>query len=346
MSKMRAIGIKDSGTLASALILSDTIDKPAPGRGEVLVKVRCFGVTRTDLTQRSRAHRAGSIPGVEFSGTVEGLPQGSGVDGRHGFQPGDEVFGLAPCGGAYAEYVAVPTRLLARKPPSLSWEDAAGVPEAWMATAQALFETGGFERGVSVLWHAGASPAVAAAGIQMSAVGGASPVYATAGSAEEVGTCRVLGAREAWDERDNWVEELKEATAGKGVDIIVDFTGQEHFQKNLNSVAVGGRLVLAGMLSGGEVEGELDLGQLVQKRVRVEGSGMPPLPLGNLDTMEALEMLWNVVLREALPRLTDGSFRVPVERVFDWREVGEAHNLMETGSIKGKIVCQITMDET
>lgn len=159
--------------------------------------------------------------GVEFSGTIEELAEGS----ERGFKKGDEVFGLA-YGGAYAEYIAVSTHMLVHKPKELSWEECAGIPEVYITAIQAMYQIGEFEPGKSILWHAGAS-SVGIAGQQLSRENGASGVYATARSDAKTKFCtEKLGTNAAYNTTTTkWDEEVLKATNGKGVDIIVDFIG-------------------------------------------------------------------------------------------------------------------------
>jgi NADPH:quinone reductase-like Zn-dependent oxidoreductase len=232
--------------------------------------------------------------------------------------------------------------MLIAKPPSMPWPVAAGVPEVWITALQALSVVGEFSSGKSVLWHAGAS-SVSVAGIQISKALGATAIYATVGSDEKVRFCESLGATKAWNYSSrNWEVELRKETDGKGVDIIVDFIGQKYWQMNLNSTALDGRIVILGLLSGGRITaGEdgntlVDLTPLVHKRLRVEGS------LLRSRSLEYQRLLRDRLVQDLLPRFVDGTFQVPIERVFDWTEIQDAHSLMESNTIKGKVVCQVT----
>jgi NADPH:quinone reductase-like Zn-dependent oxidoreductase len=245
---------------------------------------------------------------------------------------------LCPFSGAYAEYITVSTGMLIHKPSNLSFSIAAAIPETWITALQALYTIGGFAPGKTVLWHAGAS-SVSLAGIQLSVAGGASAVYVTAGSEEKIALAKGLGATEGWNYREtDWAVALDKETAGRGVDVVLDFVGKDYFQKNLGSVAMDGRLVIVGLLSGSMVEGGVDLSPFVKRRIRVEGSRL---------RSRALE--YQIALRDrlvevALPGLADGRFRVPIERIMDWEEIQEAHRLMESNAIKGKIICCVEGD--
>jgi NADPH:quinone reductase-like Zn-dependent oxidoreductase len=239
--------------------------------------------------------------------------------------------------GAYAEYVKVSTQMLIHKPDAISWETAAGIPETWITALQAMTTVGEFTSGKSILWHAGAS-SVSIAGIQLSKVLGASAIYATAGSDEKVEFCTFMGATAAWNYRtSNWEEEIRNATQGEGVDVIIDFVGQKYFQMNLNSVALDGRIVIVGLLSGAKMTGaDLDLSPFVTMRLRIEGSRLRSRELSYQ------RQLRDKLEREVVPKFLDGSLSVPIERVLDWHNIRDAHLLMESNTIKGKIVCRVS----
>ncbi|KAL8393065.1 hypothetical protein RB595_003026 [Gaeumannomyces hyphopodioides] len=334
---MKAVDIRGGKGSASALFINPETPRPTPGPGQALVKVAAFGLNRMDLLQRNGNYpvppQAPATLGVEFSGTVESLnPDG---DDDHQLKVGDAVFGLA-YGGAYAEYVAVATRMLLRKPAHLTFEQAAGVPETWITATQALFAVGrSFEPGQSVLWHAGAS-GVSIAGAQLARRAGASAVYATAGSDDKCAfVARELAADAAFNYRtQDWAAEVLRATAGRGVDRIVDFVGADYFQKNLDAAAPEGCVVCLGLLSGAVVK-DLNIAQLLYKRLRVEGS-----------TLRARDVAYQGKLRdkleEYLPDFESGKLKVFVDKVFPWEQIQEAHELLEKNVTRGKIICTIS----
>ncbi|RDW79063.1 NAD(P)H-quinone oxidoreductase [Aspergillus mulundensis] len=330
---MRAIAIKNGKGPADALFI-DNIPVPELGATQALVKVKAFGLNRMDLLQREGQYpvppQAPSTLGVEFSGTITELGNGATED----FKVGDEVFGLA-YGGAYAEYIAVATGMLIHKPKELSWEEAAGIPETWITATQALHLVGAFKPGNSVLWHAGAS-SVSIAGIQLAKAAGASAIYVTAGSDEKIAFCvDKLGATAGFNYRtQNWAEELSKATEGRGVDVIVDYIGAGYFQDNLKSAALDGRIVNLAFLGGIKVE-NVDISYFLRKRVRYEGS-----TLRSRDE-EYQRKLRDMVVENALEKLTSGEFKVFIEKVFGFEDVVAAHKLMESNQTKGKIICTI-----
>ncbi|ROW13321.1 hypothetical protein VPNG_05463 [Cytospora leucostoma] len=335
---MKAIDIKGGKGGIDALFVNQEIPKPTPSAHEALVKIKAFGLNRMDLLQREGLYplppQAGPILGVEFSGTIESL--GSEEQHHHrGFKVGDEVFGLA-YGGAYAEYIAVSTKMLLHKPKDLSWEVAAGIPETFITATQALHFVGGFEdlKGKNVLWHAGAS-GVSIAGIQLSKRAGANKIFATAGSAEKCDFVeKQLGADKAFNYKtDDWSKGILDATDGKGVDLIVDYIAGDYVQKNLAAAARDGVIVqLAGM--GGFQIKDLNVAQLLIKRIRWEGS-----------TLRSRDEDYQGRLRDSLAQyekdLVDGTLKVFVDKVYPMAEIQEAHRTMERNATRGKIICTV-----
>ena len=317
-----------------ALFINDKTPKPEPASGQAIVKVHAFGINRMDIIQRRGFYplppQAPSTLGVEFSGTIESFG-----DGDHGnFKVGDAVLGLA-YGGAYAEYIAVSSKMLLHKPSTLSFEECAALPEAWITATQALHMVLGFAKGKTVLWHAGAS-GVSIAGIQLSHVAGASAVFATAGTDEK---CKFvtseIGATAAFNYKtQDWVAEVKKATGGKGVDFIVDFVGADYFQKNLDVAARDAHIVLLGFLGGSKVP-EADISQILGKRLRIEGS-----------TLRSRDEEYQGKLRDRLetycPDFEAKKLRIIVDKVLPWEQIQEAHKYMEEAKNTGKIVCTIS----
>ncbi|KAI0601251.1 zinc-binding dehydrogenase [Biscogniauxia sp. FL1348] len=353
---MRAVDIKDGKGPATSLFINDKTPKPIPKQGEVLVRIKAFGLNRMDLLQREGRYplppQAPSTLGVEFSGTIEALgpplPSSSSSSDDEAFQPGDAVFGLA-YGGAYAEYIAASRRMILRKPAGLSWEAAAGVPEAWMTATQALHLVGGFARGQSVLWHAGAS-GVSLAGVQLSARAGAAAVYATAGTDDK---CRFV-EREAlgssggssdgavtavkafnYRTQPDWDKAILEDTGGRGVDVIIDYIGASYFERNLAVAARDARWVSLAMLGGSRLEAGVDIAGLLYKRVRIEGS-----------TLRSRDVEYQGRLRDKLaeyvPDFESGKLKVFVDTVFPMEDIVKAHQLMEANKTTGKIICTVS----
>lgn len=286
-----------------------------------------------DIIQRRGLYpvppQAPSTLGVELSGTIHSLGPGQ----HDGFQLGDEVFGLA-YGGAYAEYIAISSKMLLHKPPHMTFTQAAAIPEAWITATQALHMVLGFAAGKSILWHAGAS-GVGIAGIQLSRAAGASAIYATAGSDEKCSfLTSELGATAAFNYKtQDWVQGIKDATQGRGVDFIVDFVGADYWHKNLDVAARDARIVLLGTLSGTKVP-EVDVSQILFKRLRIEGSAL-----------RSRDEEYQRKLRDRLetyaPQFEAGELKIIVDKVMPWEDIQEAHQYMEEARNTGKIVCTI-----
>ncbi|KAK0638827.1 hypothetical protein B0T16DRAFT_232818 [Cercophora newfieldiana] len=337
---MKAVDIHNGSGPATSLYLNPSTPLPTPGPSQVLVRISAFGLNRMDLLQRKGSYpvppQAPSTLGVEFSGTITAL--GPGPHPAN-LAVGTEVFGLA-YGGAYAEYIAVSSKMVIPKPGYLSFVQAAGIPETFITATQALhFILGvnsgnGDNGGKSILWHAGAS-GVSIAGIQLAKVAGIGAIYATAGSEEKCAFLeKELGVKRAVNyKREDWVEVLMKETGGKGVDFIVDFVGGEYFAKNLEVVARDGRVCMLGLMGGNVIE-KVDIGKLLYKRVRVEGS-----TLRSRD--EEYQGRLRDKLEDNLARFESGELKVFVDTVFPWNEIVKAHQLLEENKTMGKIICTV-----
>ncbi|KAI9724742.1 MAG: hypothetical protein M1812_000017 [Candelaria pacifica] len=226
--------------------------------------------------------------------------------------------------------------MLIHKPDHLSWEEAAGIPETWSTATQAMYLVGDFKPGKSILWHAGAS-SVSIAGIQLSLADKASAIYVTAGSQEKIDFCvKELGATAGFNYHEqDWSKEILKATNGKGVDMIIDFIGASYFQGNLNAAAMDGRIVTLGAMGGIQLPAGVDMSAFIRKRLRYEGSS-----LRSRDP-EYQGRLRDSLANHALPKFKDGSFKIPIEKVFPFEEIVDAHKLMESNKTKGKIICTI-----
>ncbi|KZT11797.1 quinone oxidoreductase [Laetiporus sulphureus 93-53] len=334
---MRAVLIKDEKGPIESLYLGEAA-KPTPGPEEVLVKVKAFGLNRMDILQREGRYPVppgtSKILGVEFSGRVAAT--GESVTAC---EKGDEVLGLAS-GGAYAEYITVPQKNIMQKPDHLSWVEAASIPENFLTAFQALVVIAEVKRGDNVLIHAGAS-GVGVAAIQLVRLYGANTVTATASTAEKLSWLLSIpnGATHVVNyTTQNFADEVKKTTNGKGVDVIIDFVGQSHWHKNIDALAVDGRMTMLGLLSGGEV-GNFNLGPLLYKRLRIQGS-----------TLRARSAAYQADLidrfkRDALGKITgsngDGALRTYIHKVYPWTAIQEAHREMEENKNIGKIVAEV-----
>ena len=199
-----------------------------------------------------------------------------------------------------------------------------------------MYLVGEFTKGKSILWHAGAS-SVSIAGIQLSKLGGASAIYVTAGSQEKIDFCvKELGATAGFNYKtQDWSKEILKVTEGKGVDVIIDFVGATYFQGNLNTAARDGIIVNLGMLGGTKLPEGVDIRSFVLKRIRYQGSS---LRSRDLDYQKKLRDK----VEEYLPQFEDGTLKLFVEKVLDWKDIVGAHKLMEKNATKGKIICTIS----
>lgn len=187
-----------------------------------------------------------------------------------------------------------------------------------------------------MLWHAGAS-SVSLSGIQLAKAAGAKAIYATAGSQEKIDFLeKELGVTAAFNYKTHdWAAEIQKATGGAGVHLTVDFIGATYFQGNLNVAARDGRVVLLGLMGGGKLPDGVNIAPLLMKRIRVEGS-----TLRSRDE-DYQGKLRDTLVEHALPRFCDGTFKIFVEKVLPWTEIVAAHQLLESNTSKGKIICVV-----
>ncbi|RDX46586.1 quinone oxidoreductase [Lentinus brumalis] len=334
---MRAILVKDGKGPVDNLYLGEA-ETPSPGPGQVLVKVKVFGLNRMDILQREGKYPmppgAPTILGVEFSGHVVQAGEGATE-----WREGDEVFGLA-MGGAYAEYILAPHRNLIKKPAHLSWVEAASLPEVFLTAFQALVVLAEVKEGDDVLVHAGAS-GVGIAAIQLARFYGANTVTATASTREKLDMLLGLpsGATHVVNYKtQNFADEVKKATGGKGVDVIIDFVGQSHWEKNIDSLAYDGRMTLLALLSGAVVP-NFNIAPILFKRLRIQGS---TLRARSEDYQADLIARFK---KEALDHITgssgNGRIRTYIHKVYPWTEIQEAHREMEADKNSGKIMVEV-----
>lgn len=303
---------------------------PSPGAGELRIRVAATAVNRADLLQRQGLYPpppgASPVLGLECAGVVAEL--GPGVEG---WQVGDRVMALL-AGGGYAQEVVVHAGSVLPVPEGLSLEEAAAVPEAFLTAYLNLFQLGGLGAGGSALVHGGGS-GVGTAAIQLCRAAGAR-VLVTAGSDEKCARCRALGADVAVNYRtESFAEQVREATAGRGVDVILDAIGAAYLADNLASLAVGGRLVLIGLMGGARAE--IGLATLLTRRLSVIGSTLRTRPVEDKAAIVA-------GFRERFfADLASGRVRPVVDRVLPLESVAEAHRVMKASEHFGKIVLEV-----
>ncbi|HWK92421.1 MAG TPA: NAD(P)H-quinone oxidoreductase [Luteimicrobium sp.] len=307
------------------------VEEPRPGPGEVLVEVAAAGVNRADLLQRQGHYPpppgAPPWPGLEASGTVVAV--GDRVDG---WAVGDRVAALV-AGGAYAERLVVPAGQLLRVPDHLDLVDAAGLPEAVCTAWSNLTGPGrlgvGSASGARVLVHGG-SGGIGTVALQLLAAQGAW-VATTAGGPERTARCLELGADLAVDHRaEDFVAAVREATGGRGVDVVLDVVGAAYLDRNLEVLADEGRLVVIGTQRGRR--GEVDLGAVMARRLTVTGTTL------RSRSLEAKAAIVADVAAHAWPWLDDGRLRPVIGARVPLDEASRAHELVESGTVFGKVL--------
>ncbi|WP_426584472.1 NAD(P)H-quinone oxidoreductase [Mucilaginibacter sp. R-33] len=323
---MKAIVITQPGG-PEVLQLTDR-PKPVIANDEVLIKVIAAGINRPDVFQRKGnypppAGAPADIPGLEVAGTV--IEVGKAVTR---WKPGDRVCALV-AGGGYAEYCKAPEGQCLPVPASLSFPEAASLPETFFTVWSNVFDRGNLKPGESLLVHGGSS-GIGVAAIQMAKALG-STVYTTAGSDDKCSFCEQLGANKAINYKNaDFKEEIKALTNGAGVNVILDMIGGDYMPGNIDSLAVEGRLVMINAMNGREVQ--LDLGKVMAKRLIITGS-----ILRSRDTAFKAAIAQNLE-QKIWPLLSSGKIRPIVYKTFDASEAVEAHKLMESSTHTGKIV--------
>ncbi len=303
---------------------------PALGPGALRIRVVATAVNRADLLQRQGMYPpppgASPILGLECAGTVSEI--GPGVSG---WRVGDRVMALLT-GGGYAEEVVVDAGSAMPVPESLPLEQAAAVPEVFLTAYLNLFELGGLAAGGTALVHGGGS-GVGTAAIQLCKAAGAH-VYVTAGSDAKCRRCRDLGADLAVNYRsDSFAARVQDATGGRGVDVVLDPIGAAYLADNLKSLAIGGRLVVIGLMGG--VKAELPLAALLARRLSVIGS-----TLRSRSAEEKAAIIAGFQRRFGAD-LEAGKIRPVIDRVLPLEAVADAHRAMKASEHFGKIVLRL-----
>ena len=325
---MKAIVIGTPGG-PEALELQE-VPAPEAGPGEVLIDVIAAGINRADALQRQGNYPvppgAPAYPGLEVSGRIAAL--GEGVEGP---AVGTEVVALLT-GGGYAEQVAVPAGQVLPLPDGLDAVTAASLPETAATVFSNLFMAAAVQEGDYVLIH-GATGGIGTMAIQMVAAFGAVPMV-TAGSAEKLELARQLGAKVLVNYKDqDFVEAVRDATGGHGADVILDVVGAKYLQRNLDALAVAGRLVIIGLQGGAKAE--LNLNQLMTKRAAVIGTTLRGRPV------EEKTAIMSAVGEYVWPLLASGEIKPLVDRTFPMAEAAEAHRYFDSGQHTGKILLTV-----
>lgn len=322
---MKAILLKDPGA-AYRLALGE-IPSPKPGPREILIKVAAAGVNRADLHQAHGGYPpppgAPDTLGMEVSGHVAAVG-----DDAAPYKAGDAVAALLG-GGGYAEYALARIEHVVPLPPSLDVIEAAALPEALFTAWTNIMDTGRLQSGETLLVHGGTS-GIGVITVQMFSRLGHT-VFATAGSDEKCRLCEELGAKRAINYRtEDFVAVTKDATGGKGVDVILDMVGGDYVQRNISAAATWGRIVNIAYQNGAKVA--LDLSPLLRKRLTLAAT-----------TLRARTIAEKGAIREALaarvwPLVVAGKIRPVVDRRFALADAQKAHEYMEKTGATGKIL--------
>ncbi len=303
---------------------------PAMRAGCVRIATRAAGVNRGDLLQRQGLYPpppgASQVMGLECAGEVVEVAEDVSA-----WKPGDRVMALVP-GGGYAAEAVVHAGSLMAIPQKLSYAEGAALPEVMLTVYRNVFQLGALALGGSVLVHGGGS-GIGTATIQLVKAWNGTCIV-TAGSASKCQRCLDLGAAAAANyHEDDFVETVKRATDGRGVDVVLDSIGAPYLEKNLASLALEGRLVVIGVMGGAQAE--IGLGQLLMKRLQVIGSTLRAL------SEAAKAEIVSGFLADFGEALESGAVKAIVDRVLPLAEAGEAHRIMKSSVHFGKIILEV-----
>jgi NADPH2:quinone reductase len=307
-------------------------ERPLPvlKAGEVLIRVIAAGVNRPDVFQRLGQYPvppgASDLPGLEVAGEI--------VDGDladSGLKKGDLVCALVQ-GGGYAEYCAAPLAQCLPAPTGLSPLEAASLPETFFTVWSNVFQRAALQPGESLLVQGGSS-GIGVTAIQIAAAMG-HRVFATAGSDDKCRACERLGAERAINYRtEDFSAVVKELTGGKGVDVILDMVGGDYLKREIACLADDGRIALIALLGGARTE--IDLGQVLRRRLTITGSTLRPRPVAFKAQIarELRERVW--------PLVEAGRIKPVIHQVFPLEQAAQAHALMESSAHVGKIMLEV-----
>jgi len=322
---MKAIEISRPG--GPEVLVPAERPKPAPKSHEILIKVAAAGVNRPDVLQRMGNYAvppdASDLPGLEVAGEVAAL--GSSAKA---FKPGDKVCALVH-GGGYAQYCVAPEVQALPVPKGWSLIEAASLPETFFTVWANVYDRGRLAPGESLLVQGGTS-GIGVAAIQMATATG-SRVFATAGSDEKVAACLRLGAAGAFNYKtQDFEKEILAATAGKGVNVILDMAGGDFVAKELKCIADEGRLVFIAYLRGPKAEISIDA--VMRRRLTITGSTLRPR------TVEFKGAVAKSLREKIWPLIEAGRIKPQIYKTFALEQAADAHRLMESSQHIGKLV--------
>jgi NADPH:quinone reductase len=327
-SKMRAVEVSTPGGPDVLKPVERPVPSPKPD--EVLIKVSAAGVNRPDVLQRTGNYPvppgASDLPGLEVAGEIVAL--GSSVKS---WKAGDRVCALVH-GGGYAEYCVAPEVTALPFPKGFTAVQAASLPETFFTVWANVYERARLAPGESLLVQGGSS-GIGVSAIQMARATG-NRVFATAGSDEKCAACVRLGAEKAFNYKtQDWAAELKAATGGKGVNVILDMVGGDYVPKELKALADDGRLVFIAFLRGPKTE--LDINEVMRRRLTISGSTLRPR------TVEFKGHVAASLRAKIWPLIDAGEIRPEIFKTFPLAQAADAHRLMESSQHIGKIVLTV-----
>ncbi|TVQ04730.1 MAG: NAD(P)H-quinone oxidoreductase [Balneolaceae bacterium] len=303
--------------------------KPEPGEKELLVKIMATALNRADLLQKAGKYDPPNgvtpILGLEMAGVVEKTGPGVTL-----YREGDKVFGLLS-GGGYAEHCTIHEDLAMPVPEAFSFEEAAAIPEVYLTAYQAIIWLAELKEKESILIHAGAS-GVGTAAIQLAKNLRHARVITTTGSDEKCTLTASLGADLCMNyKEEDYAVSLEETFGKNSVDVILDFVGSPYWEKNLNVMAMDGRLIYLSMLGGSTVE-NMSLVPILRKRLTIKGS-----TLRNRSDRYKID-LTSIFWKHTYPLFASGALKPVIDSVFNWEQCEEAHQKMEENLNAGKII--------
>ena len=327
-TSMKAVAINGAGG-PEVLTMTD-MAIPDVKTGEVLIKVAAAGVNRPDVLQRQGNYPApkghSELPGLEVSGTIAAL--GNGVTR---FSVGDAVMALVP-GGGYAEYAAVSELACIAKPDAISFIEAAAIPETFFTVWHNVFERGHLKAGEKFLVHGGTG-GIGVTAIQLAKAFGAT-VFTTVGSEKKCEAARALGADFAIDYRtQDFAQVIKDETAGKGVNVILDMVGGDYIEKNIRSLADDGRLVNIAFQKGSKAT--VDFMRVMLKRLTLTGSTL------RIRTPEVKGEIARAIEEKVIPLIVAGKIKIQIDGTYPLANAADAHTRIDCGAHIGKIVLTV-----
>jgi NADPH2:quinone reductase len=306
-------------------------ERPVPEftASELLIRVKAVGVNRADVQQRKGLYpppkgASQEVLGLEYAGVVEEVGANVSL-----YKPGDRVFGLSG-GGTYQDYLAMHERLVAPIPDSLSFVEAAAIPEAFITAFDAAVLQGGLTAGKTVLVSAVGS-GVGLAVVQIAKSFGAR-VIGSSRTAEKLARSKEFGLIESIVVQDGKFADQVNSIAG-GADIIVELVGGAYVEEDVKCIKSKGKIIIVGLLNGSKAT--VSLGMILSKRAHIVGTSLRARPL------EEKIFVTQAFIDEIIPRIRSGHLRPVVDKVFALKDAGEAHAHMEADSNFGKIVLSL-----